>query len=78
MTIEPRFISPREWTDIVGAEIERRFRAIIPRMEKGFGWRDWARVVVDMPEISTLSPPRPEEHETFEDWARVFNNAVSY
>lgn len=71
-------MSPREWTDIVGGEIERRFRGIIPRIESDLEWRDWARAVVDLPGVAALSPARPETSETFEEWARAFNNVVRY
>lgn len=78
MIVDPSFMSPRDWADIVGSEIERSKRAIIGRMERVEDWQTWARLIVDVPAIAADNPPRPEDYEEFIDWARAFNNAVRY
>lgn len=76
MNVDPSFMSLRDWADITGSEIERRFRAIMPLIEPMGDWRDWARIVIDVPGLAEQNPPRPDAYDDFVGWARAFNSAV--
>lgn len=77
MIPSPDFMSAVDWTDVAGSELERQFRAIIPRISRDDEWREWAQLVVDSPEIAKLSPPRPESYKTWQGWVVAFKAAVS-
>jgi hypothetical protein len=50
----------------------------IPILVPGMTWKDWARGVIQLSELSLFDPPNPDQYteEEFEDWAIDFNDSV--
>lgn len=74
--IDPLGATPRDWCDRMGLELDQF--GTIPILIDGMSWKEWAREVNQLSEISIFDPPNPDlYYETeFEDWAIDFNDAV--
>lgn len=74
--IDPRGTTPNDWCDRMVLELDRF--GTIPILVHGMDWREWARQVVQLYEISIFDPPNPDQYteEEFEDWAIDFNDSV--
>lgn len=74
--LDPRGTTPGDWCDRMVLELDRF--GTIPILMFGMTWKDWARQVVQLYEISILDPPNPDQYEEgdFEEWAIDFNDAV--
>ena len=74
--IDPRRVTPNDWCDRMVLELDQF--GTIPIYDDRMGWREWARQVVQLAEISFFSPPNPDQYEEddFEEWAIDFNDAV--
>lgn len=74
--IDPRGTTPRDWCDRMVLELDRF--GTIPILIAGMTWKEWARQVTQLYEISIFDPPNPDQYsdENFEEWATDFNDAV--
>lgn len=74
--IDPRGATPVDWCDRMVLELDQF--GTIPILVLGMSWKDWARQVIQLYEISIFDPPNPDQYreEEFEDWAIDFNDAV--
>lgn len=74
--IDPRNVPATDWCDRMVLELDRF--GTIPILVTGMGWKDWARQVVQLYEISIFDPPNPDQYpeKDFEEWAIDFNDAV--
>jgi hypothetical protein len=48
----------------------------VPKLTDPSQWKSWASVVINIPSIAALGPPRPEPYAEWQDWARQFNQTV--
>jgi len=39
-------------------------------------WKEWARAIIGINEISAFSPPDPDDYDLWHEWAEEFNYAV--
>lgn len=74
--IDPRGVTPRDWCDRMVLELDQF--GTIPIYGLEMDWKEWARQVIQLAEISVFDPPNPDQYleEEFEDWAIDFNDAV--
>lgn len=74
--IDPRQSTPQDWCDRMVLELD--VFGTIPIYDARVGWKDWARQVIQLYEVSIFDPPNPDQYldEEFEDWAIDFNDAV--
>jgi hypothetical protein len=74
--IDPRGMAPRDWCDRMALELDAF--GLIPIINHGMTWRDWALQVVQLQRISRMDPPNPDDFEDdgFEEWATYFIDAV--
>lgn len=75
--IDPRGTTPNEWCDRMVLELDAF--GTIPIIGPETSWKDWAREVNQLTEISIFNPPNPDQYEDggFEDWAIDFNDSIS-
>ena len=75
--INPQGMPPRDWCDRMALELDQF--GTIPILLDGMTWKDWAREVIQLSEISRFDPPNPDQYpdEDFEDWAADFSESVS-
>lgn len=70
--IDPRYMNVLEWTD--------RMAEILPfpavRLLDPEEWRNWARNLIQYPQISGFNPPDPDQFNDWEQWAERFNQTV--
>lgn len=72
MIIDPRGLTAIEWTDYMADEL-----SVLPmKLFREDEWRDWARHVIQDPNISKHNPPDPDQFEHWMEWAFRFNEAV--
>lgn len=74
--IDPRRVTPEDWCDRMVLELDAF--GTIPILVLGMSWKEWARQVIQLSELSVFDPPSPDQYEDdeFEDWAIDFNDAV--
>ena len=72
--IDPRHLSVLEWT----AQVTPGLSAYgpIPRLTDETRWPLWAALVIALPGLSALHPPRPEGFQTWQTWAFAFNQSI--
>lgn len=70
--IDPRFMGVVEWTDMMASTLPfPPYRLLDPD-----DWRQWARNLIQYPQISVFNPPDPEQFEDWRMWAERFNQTV--
>lgn len=74
MIIDWKGFTVIEWSDYVSSE----FDGPIPRLDDEEKWRDWARVLISLPQVRSQLPPAPDGYEHWYDWATDFNKTVRY
>lgn len=74
--IDPRHGTPQDWCDRMVLALDSF--DTIPILGPEVGWKDWARQVLQIPRISKLNPPNPDQYrdDEFSEWAIQFNYAV--
>lgn len=70
-TIDTRFIDAVNWAAQTTTLLAPY--GTIPKLTDATKWRDWASIVISLPSIAALNPPRPEPYTEWQQWAKQFN-----
>lgn len=75
--IDPLGTTPNDWCDRMTLELEQF--GPVPRYMPELGWKDWARRVIQIPQIDASGPPNPDQFGDgdFVEWATYFIDAIS-
>ena len=73
-TIDPRFIDVMHWTAMTSTVLAPYGTVpILPGPEQ---WTRWASIILTIPALAALNPPRPERFADWREWASQFNMAA--
>lgn len=75
MNIDPRHLTFVDWADSMTPSLIRFGN--IPKVMISREWKDWALTVIQLPGISSQTPPNPVQFDDWREWAMRFNQAVS-
>lgn len=74
MTIDPYGIDVVSWTDFMSFELVDTV-VVVMKLENPEDWQEWARNVLESPELSELNVPSPEYFSDWREWVVEFNKA---
>lgn len=75
MNVDPRgFKDAKDWSEASILPLSKLM--IVPILQHGDRWREWAYTVIQSPRVARLTPPDPRHFDDWRDWAYRFNQAV--
>lgn len=76
MIVAPVTDDFEEWAAAVNVQIGMTGQVAV--IEKGQPWRDWANILLMLPQILIQYTPRPEQYDDWRDWANALNRTEVY
>lgn len=74
MNIDPRGLTVREWADFTVPLLDPW--GGVGKLENDRDWQVWAASILNLPRMSTFSPPDPYQFKDWREWVFRFNQAV--
>lgn len=69
--IDPRGLSLMDWADSTVPVLDPY--GVTARLERPEEWREWARVITDIPAVRAQNPPDPSLFADWREWAEELN-----
>lgn len=67
-TVNPMFMTPREWTDAMMTNLEQFGN--IGRLDDEKKWQEWATQLLNLPKLAGSIVPDPYQFDDWRAWAR--------
>lgn len=70
--IDPRGMTVLDWTDSMAPVLDRY--GVTARLDDPTQWREWGRLICDIPAVRAQAPPEPEMFDDWMMWAMEFDS----
>ena len=72
--IDPRGMTPMEWTQAYSIDLERF--GSVPNLQSNEGWQGWGSALSLLASLSGIILPNPYEYSDWQEWAQRLNETL--